>query len=153
MKRKYLISFILIFLVLIIIAGINSYYQNKTSDTSLAIMYKSEGCLCCVEYSKYLNSHGISVKINIVEINSFMDKYNIPKDLRSCHFIIFQGYIIIGHVPIEAINKLLSEKPKIRGISLPGMPSGSPGMNGVKTEEFIIYSFDFNGNISIFMRI
>jgi hypothetical protein len=47
----------------------------------------------------------------------------------------------------------LSEKPKIRGISLPGMPSGSPGMDGAKTEEFIIYSFDFDGNIRVFMRI
>jgi hypothetical protein len=116
-------------------------------------MYKPESCTCCVEYSKYLNSRGIRVEINIVEINSLMDKYNIPKDLRSCHVIILENYIIVGHVPIEAINKLMFEKPKIRGISLPGMPSGSPGMDGTKKEIFIIYSFDFDGNINIFMRI
>ncbi len=64
----------------------------------------------------------------------------IPGDLWACHTAVIGGYAVEGHVPVEAIDRLLAEKPQIKGIALPGMPSGSPGMPGPKTEKFIIYT-------------
>jgi hypothetical protein len=64
----------------------------------------------------------------------------IPMELRSCHVSIVEGYVVVGHVPADAIKKLLSERPNIKGISLPGMPLGSPGMPGTKEKPFVIYS-------------
>ncbi len=155
MKRNYFILFlILIFLTGIILSYYNQSETNNVKSFFEASMYISKNCNCCIEYSKYLSSFNIKVKINEVDdVTSLMKSYDIPETLSSCHIIFIEDYIVIGHVPIEAINKLLNEKPKIRGISLPGMPNGSPGMGGEKNEEFIIYSFDFNGNIRIFMRI
>jgi hypothetical protein len=59
--------------------------------------------------------------------------------MQPCHLSVVDGYVIGGHVPIEAVNRLLAEKPRITGINLPGMPPGSPGMNGEKVEPFKIY--------------
>ena len=63
----------------------------------------------------------------------------VPEKLAGCHTMLIGGYVVEGHVPVGAINKLLAERPVIRGISLPGMPEGSPGMTGTKTEPFTIY--------------
>jgi len=67
------------------------------------------------------------------------DKYGIPTDLQPCHLSLIGGYVVGGHVPIEVVNRLLSEKPNITGITLAGMPLGTPGMSGEKTAPFKIY--------------
>jgi hypothetical protein len=72
--------------------------------------------------------------------------------MDSCHTLIIEDYFVEGHIPIEAIEKLLAEQPDIDGITLPDMPSGSPGMPGVKKGDFVIYSVK-GGKTSEFMRI
>ena len=79
-------------------------------------------------------------------------KHNIPLEMQSCHTTILGKYFIEGHVPIEAINKLLKEQPDIDGIALPGMPIGTPGMPGEKEEPYIIYQL-VDGKSSVFMTI
>ena len=73
-------------------------------------------------------------------MSSIKEKYQIPPSMRSCHTVVIEDYFVEGHVPIEAIKKLFAEKPDIDGIVLAGMPSGSPGMPGQKTEAFKIYA-------------
>ena len=80
------------------------------------------------------------------------NKHNIPSELESCHTTEVAGYFVEGHVPVEAIDKLLEEKPDIDGIALPGMPAGSPGMGGLKTEDFVIYALK-DGEASVFMTL
>ena len=65
-------------------------------------------------------------------------QHGVPAKFEGCHIMLIGGYVVEGHVPASAIKKLLAERPKIKGISLPGMPEGSPGMTGVKTEPFKI---------------
>jgi hypothetical protein len=65
----------------------------------------------------------------------------VPPEFEGCHTIEIGGYVVEGHVPATIIRKLLKERPKIRGISLPGMPDGSPGMSGIKREPFVVYEF------------
>ncbi|HEY1748778.1 MAG TPA: DUF411 domain-containing protein [Xanthobacteraceae bacterium] len=69
----------------------------------------------------------------------------VPEDLEGCHTMFVGGYVVDGHVPVEIIRKLLMEKPAIAGITLPGMPAGSPGMTGAKTETWTIYAVTKDG--------
>jgi hypothetical protein len=73
-------------------------------------------------------------------------KFRVPQEYEGCHTTIIGGYVIEGHVPATIINKLLKERPSIRGISLPGMPDGSPGMTDQKTEPFVVYEFGDGGS-------
>ena len=85
-------------------------------------------------------------------MSSIKEKYQIPDNMQSCHTTIIEDYFVEGHVPIEAIRKLLATKPDIDGIALPGMPSGSPGMSGIKTEAFKIYALS-DGVVSKFLTL
>ncbi len=116
-----------------------------------ATIYASPNCRCCSFYADYLRNQGIPVKVSYLDdISTIKSRYKIPINMQSCHTTIIDNYFIEGHVPIEAIIKLMKEKPNIAGISLPGMPPGSPGMTGIKRGPFQIYSIGHNGVISLF---
>ena len=120
-----------------------------------ATLYKAPNCLCCLEYTKYLEKNS-GASIDVVEVSDLAktkQKYNVPRDVESCHTMDIGEYYVEGHVPQEAIGKLAEETPDIAGISLPGMPSGSPGMPGEKTEEFVIYAVSGDGSYREFMQI
>lgn len=100
-------------------------------------VYKSPTCGCCGEYVTYLKQQGAEVEVIVTEkVGEIKSKYKVPQMLESCHTSIVGGYVVEGHVPAEAIKKLLDEKPAIAGITLPEMPAGSPGMGGTKVERF-----------------
>jgi hypothetical protein len=118
-------------------------------------MYKVPNCNCCLEYKQYLETT-TEASIDVVKVDDLArikDKYNVPRDVESCHTLDIGEYFIEGHVPREAIGKLALEKPDILGIALPDMPAGSPGMSGQKTEEFVIYAVEKDGSSHEFMRI
>lgn len=85
--------------------------------------------------------------IKIDNLASIKSQYQIPPELQTCHTAIVNGYAVEGHVPVEEINKLLSERPQVLGIGVPGMPAGSPGMeiDGFDTEPFQVVTFDEDG--------
>ena len=111
-----------------------------------ASLYKNPRCSCCDGYAAYLRQNGFDVDVkeidNLAEISS---KAGIPPRLQGCHTTFVNGYVVDGHVPVSAIRKLLSERPAIAGITLPGMPLGSPGMTGTKREPFTIYAVTKDG--------
>src|SRR5262245_13179122 len=99
------------------------------AEAPAALMYKSPQCGCCEEYAKYLNEVTVKESRNL----SLISRQNgVPEQLAGCHTTLIGGYVVEGHVPVGAIYKLLKERPAIKGISLPGMPAGSPGMTGAK---------------------
>ncbi len=105
-----------------------------------ATMYKNPQCGCCEEYGDYMREHGFTVTVEPTHDLPLIKKMNdVPSELEGCHTMALGGYVIEGHVPIDTIMRLLEEKPDIKGISLPGMPQGSPGMTGIKAEPFTIY--------------
>jgi hypothetical protein len=118
-----------------------------------ALVYKdSATCRCCDKYFDYFEGKGVGLEvIETDDMASIYSKYNIHHDMQSCHTILLDGYFIEGHVPMEAIEKLLSEKPEIDGITLPGKPYGAPGMRGAKTGELIIYALS-DGEASVFYK-
>ncbi len=106
------------------------------------ILYKSPQCGCCEGYAKYLRRNGFTVTVKPThDLSLIKRQHAVPKDLESCHTMLVEDYVVEGHVPLKTLNKLLQERPKIKGISLPGMPQGSPGMGGPKTEPFTIFQF------------
>jgi hypothetical protein len=110
------------------------------AETPSALLYKNPQCGCCEEYAKYLRRNGFKVTVKETHSMSLISRQSgVPEKLAGCHHMRIGGYVVEGHVPVGAINKLLKERPNIKGISLPGMPDGSPGMTGEKTEPFTIY--------------
>jgi hypothetical protein len=103
-------------------------------------LYKNPQCDCCEGYADYLRHNGFQVKvIPTNELTVMGEKYGISDNLQPCHISLIGGYVVGGHVPIEVINKLLSEKPPITGITLPGMPEGTPGMPGKQPGPLQVY--------------
>lgn len=110
-----------------------------------AVVYKSPTCGCCKGWAAYLQRNGYHVTVlDRDDMDKVKDGLGVPDKVRSCHTAKIGGYVIEGHVPLEAIDKLLAEKPKVVGIAAPGMPSGSPGMDGPKDSN-PIYTFGEGG--------
>lgn len=111
-----------------------------------ALLYKSPQCGCCAKYAAYLRRNGFDVTVKPThDLASISRKAGVPADLAGCHTMFVDGYVVDGHVPVDVVRRLLSDRPPIAGISLPGMPAGSPGMSGTKTGPFIIYALPKDG--------
>jgi hypothetical protein len=118
------------------------------------ILYKSPECGCCEGHASHLRRHGFTVTSKPThELAEISRKAGVPPDLQGCHTAFIGDYVVEGHVPAEAVNKLLAERPAIKGIVLPGMPDGSPGMSGAKTGPFVILAIGHNGQTSTFMTL
>lgn len=105
-----------------------------------ATMYKSPYCDCCEGHAAYLNKNGYDVTVVPTEDLSAMRRQRgISEQLEGCHMIVVGGYVVEGHVSAPIIDRLLKEKPKIIGVSLPGMPTGVPGMGGKKEGPLAVY--------------
>lgn len=111
-----------------------------------ATMYKNPQCSCCEGYATYLRRNGFQVDVKPTnDLAEISRKAGVPEKFQGCHTIFLEGYVVDGHVPVKVIRKLLAERPEIAGITLPGMPEGSPGMTGRKTEPFTVYAVTKDG--------
>jgi hypothetical protein len=105
-----------------------------------ATLYKNPECGCCEDYADYLRHNGFTVTVKPThDLDVMSREAGIPDDFQGCHLAVIDDYVVSGHVPVDVVNRLLAERPDIKGITLPGMPSGSPGMTGAQTEPFTIY--------------
>ena len=112
-------------------------------------VYKDPMCGCCGKYVEYLREEGINVEvISVPDMTAIKAKYGVPQKLQSCHTSLVNGYVIEGHVPVGALKKLVGEARPIKGIALPGMPAGSPGMGPVKPGTLTIYEIPDAGQAS-----
>ena len=99
-----------------------------------ATLYKNPQCSCCEGYAAYLRQNGFVVDVKPTnDLAQISQKAGVPEKLQGCHTMFVDRYVIDGHVPVNVIRKLLSERPAFAGITLPGMPAGSPGMTGRKS--------------------
>lgn len=140
--------------ILLIVAGCSSKKASQTLPVKEVTMFKALNCGCCGVYSQYMEKEGFNVNVrNMESLDAIKAQYKIPSQTQSCHTTIVGNYFVEGHVPVEAIEKLLNEKPDIAGIALPGMPAGTPGMTGKKTNEWIVYAVKHDGTFEKFMSI
>jgi len=116
------------------------------AETIQATLYKNPQCSCCEGYVAYLRKNGFEVDVKPTnDLAQISRKAGVPEQMQGCHTMFVEGYVVDGHVPITTVRKLLSEKPAIAGITLPGMPLGSPGMGGEKEGPFTIYAITKDG--------
>jgi hypothetical protein len=117
-------------------------------------VHRSATCGCCGDHAAYLAEAGFEVEEFVhdlsAEVTGFKTDSGIPEELWSCHTTLVDGYAVEGHVPTEVILALLAEQPPVDGIALPGMPAGSPGMNGEKDALWTFYSFVEDGEVEVF---
>lgn len=110
-------------------------------------LWKNPSCSCCEGYAQYLDQNGFKVDVRPTnDLAEISRKAGIPEDLEGCHTSFIRDYVVDGHVPVKTIRKLLDEKPAIAGITLPGMPSGSPGMYGERTGPLTVYAIARDGS-------
>lgn len=146
--------FITSVLFLLLLAACGKSGSSVSGNGIKVTIFHDPSCGCCGLYSDYMKKNGFDVEVNkLSNLAPIKEQYGIPGNLLSCHTSVIENYFVEGHVPVEAIQKLLAEKPDIKGISLPGMPSASPGMPGKKNGPFIIYSISEDGSAAEFMRI
>ncbi|GGO77536.1 hypothetical protein GCM10011348_07310 [Marinobacterium nitratireducens] len=122
---------------IVVVAGLLLAGMLQAAEAVTGTLYKNPQCGCCTGHAEYLREHGYEIKV--VESHRLAElkrEQGVPPSLESCHTLIIDGYVVEGHVPVASIRKLLAERPAIRGIALPGMPQGSPGMSGTKTQPF-----------------
>ena len=117
------------------------------------IVHKSATCGCCAAWVEHVQQAGFEVEVrNEENLFAVKEKLGVPLDKASCHTAEIGGYFVEGHVPADDIKRLLKEKPKAKGLALPGMPVGSPGMEvpGMQAEPYGVELVDASGNTSVF---
>lgn len=118
------------------------------------VMYKDPNCGCCGKWAEHMRSAGFAVKeVANPRMDLVKQEAGVPEALGSCHTAKVAGYVVEGHVPAADVRRMLAEKPAIRGLSAPGMPLGSPGMEGpYPAERYDVVSFDAQGRSAVFSK-
>jgi hypothetical protein len=129
--------------------------QQQATAKPTVTVYKSSTCGCCANWVTHMENNGFAVKaINVDDVDAVKRTYGVPPALGSCHTALVNGFVVEGHVPADAVHRMLREKPKgLAGIAVPGMPVGSPGMEvGDRKDPYNIMSFEKSGQTAVFER-
>lgn len=114
-------------------------------------VYKSPTCGCCSAWMEHLQANGFSVTAqDIQDLTPTKRRFGVPRALESCHTGLVAGYVVEGHVPADLVHRMLREKPDALGLAVPGMPIGSPGMEGGTPQKYDVLLFDRNGKSTVF---
>lgn len=153
--RKHVFSRLLVAGVLLV--GLNSLAacadSGKLEGLEPITVYKSPTCGCCSKWVSHLKDNGFEVEaINRRDMGVVKSEAGIPHLLASCHTAIIGGYVIEGHVPATDIKRLLKERPDVTGLIVPGMPMGSPGMEGSRQDPYEVLTFTPSGETTVFSR-
>jgi len=123
-------------------------------DLPTVLVYKTPTCGCCNGWVEHLEAAGFTVDArDVTDLMSVKRDGGVPPQMSSCHTAIIDGYVVEGHVPAEQVKRLLAERPEIAGISVPGMPIGSPGMEGRSPKPYQVLSFTHGGEAAVFAEV
>lgn len=137
-------------------ATLTSVWDKETepaySGTTEMTVYRSPSCGCCGGWIEHAKQHGFKVKdIKTEDMEALKQKYKLPTQLVSCHTTIINGYVMEGHIPVDDIKHFLSEKPELAGLTVPGMPIGTPGMESQNIKQpFQVLAFNDRGEVEVF---
>lgn len=116
------------------------------------VVYKDPNCGCCGKWADHLRENGFQVReVATRDMALVKSEAGVPRALGSCHTALVGGYVVEGHVPASDVRRLLTEKPQLVGVSAPGMPLGSPGMEGpYPADRYDVVGFDAQGKTTVF---
>ena len=115
-------------------------------------VYKSSTCKCCAKWVDHMRANGFTVNTHDVGNKEAREQAGISTNLGSCHTALVDGYAIEGHVPAEDIKRLLRERPRAIGLTAPGMPHGSPGMEGARSDPYDVLLINKQGDTTVYSR-
>ena len=116
-------------------------------------VYRSASCGCCTSWGSHIASAGYRIEDHVTEdMDAVKKAHGVSPQQASCHTAVVEGYVIEGHVPASDVEKLLTERPKAKGLAVPGMPGGSPGMEGAAKEPYSTILFKNDGSASVYSR-
>lgn len=142
-------GFVLIISMLFIVAC----EQTVKATGPTITVYKSPTCGCCKKWVSHLQANGFQVKaVDLTDLDAVKERYGVQPRFSSCHTAVVNGYIIEGHVPADLVYKILKEKPRIAGLTVPGMPMGSPGMEGPRKDAYNVLTFDKSGELKVYAK-
>lgn len=116
------------------------------------VMYKDPNCGCCGKWASHMREHGFTVReVPSREMGLIKSEAGVPNELASCHTAKVGRYIVEGHVPAADVKRLLAEQPEVAGLAAPGMPMGSPGMEGpYPADRYDVISYDAAGKTRVY---
>lgn len=138
-------------IAVMVAAGVS--FQAQQAPPSITV-YKTATCGCCSLWVDHLRTHNFNVRaVDVEDIDAVKRTYGVPPGLGSCHTAVVGGYVVEGHVPGDAVARMLKERPSIAGIAVPGMPIGSPGMEVPgHNQPYEVVSFDRAGKYQVYER-
>ncbi|NEQ53020.1 MAG: DUF411 domain-containing protein [Leptolyngbya sp. SIO3F4] len=153
---RYKLWVLALALTSIVLTGCSLVSSSPTTIDTVAssevTVFHSPTCGCCGLWIEHMEASGFQINDQVTEdMTAIKQQYGVPTSLRSCHTAVVDGYILEGHIPAEDIQRLLAEKPDVAGIAVPGMPTGSPGMeSGNYVEPYTVFSFEPDGTATAF---
>ena len=117
------------------------------------VVYKTPTCGCCSKWIEHLQAAGFKVETqHRDDLSGIRQQQKVPPTVTSCHTALVGSYVVEGHVPAADVKKLLAEKPSVKGIAVPGMPAGSPGMESPNPQKYDTLAFTEDGKTSVFAK-
>jgi len=135
------------------VAAVSAVVLTSESDAGDMVVYKDPNCGCCGKWIDHMKAAGYEVEVrNRRDVNPIKTERGVPMGMRSCHTAVVDGYFIEGHVPAEDVTNLLVTKPDVKGLAVPGMPLGSPGMEvpGREPMRYTVYAVGQDGKTTAF---
>ena len=141
-------------LATVVALGGGALYADGRQPSPAAVemhVYKTPTCGCCGKWVEHMKTAGFAVTVtDTVDLSPIKQRLGVPRSMSSCHTAVVNGYVVEGHVPATTVQKLLKERPAIVGIAAPGMPAGSPGMEGPVKQRYDVVTFDRSGQSRVF---
>ncbi|OGT81877.1 MAG: hypothetical protein A3H91_02650 [Gammaproteobacteria bacterium RIFCSPLOWO2_02_FULL_61_13] len=124
------------------------HMQTRVADI---VVYKSPTCGCCTKWIEHLRRAGFAVDaVDTGDLEQIKRSLGVPMDLASCHTAVVGEYLVEGHVPADLVRRLQQERPRVRGLAVPSMPPGSPGMEHPNPVRYDVLAFGTDGKISVY---
>ena len=138
------------FLYTLLAAPVLTLRRSAAAPSHISV-FKDPSCGCCGKWVEHLRANGFEVSVQEVrDLSEYRRKYGVPAELASCHTATVEGYAVEGHVPAREIQRLLKEHPKAKGLAVPGMPLGSPGIESARTQAYSVLLFDSTGRSTVY---
>ncbi len=141
-----------------LVAGLVAFAQSdrdrpEAERLPRVTVFRSPTCGCCTKWADHLRENGFPVQVTeVTKLDDLKRRQGVPEHSYACHTALVDGYVVEGHVPASDIRRLLHERPSVTGLVVPGMPRGSPGMEGPTSEPYTVYTFDESGQRSFFSK-
>ncbi len=129
------------------------WLEGRTAQSHEITVYRNASCGCCKGWIKHLEAHNFAVTdVTVNDVNTFKQQFNVPTQAASCHTAVVEGVVIEGHVPAQDIKRLLVDRGDVRLLTVPAMPSGTPGMDtaGAPSDAFRVYSISKDDRATVY---